>query len=74
MDAFHLSHLPSSHETEILHVCFTYFFCVTNTPIINPKMLLTLNQELKCILIESVLNDNKKAIQDKKHCEKYHGY
>lgn len=32
-------------------------------------MPLILSQNLKFILIESVLNDNKRAIQVKKHCE-----
>lgn len=34
-------------------------------------MPLILNQEQNFILIESVLNDNKRAIQGKEHFEKY---
>lgn len=32
-------------------------------------MSLILSQNLKFILIESVLNDNKRAVQVKEHCE-----
>lgn len=46
-----------------------FLFYVTNISIINPQMPLIFKQALKCIPIESALNNNKREIQVKEHWE-----